>query len=156
MANWKGRVRATATPDVRATRGDIYRLSYKRAQRAIKAGFYLEAIALIESMMADRLESILAIQSRQPVHFRTAAQAASALRHTHPYRDSLLLKDVSAWSNGRSRWLHEFAKVSEHDHLTWRARIADARDVAEAGLDLLKGVASASQQARRAVRRSRG
>lgn len=146
MTSRHSRVRAEATPYVRKVKGEIYQASYKRARRAINTGFYLEAIVLIESMMADRLESVIAKRSSEPIPFRTVGQAAAAVRALDIEFDAILLDQVSAWSRGRSRWVHEFAKVSDEDHHGWRARLSDAHEVALAGFDLATRVAAAAKK----------
>lgn len=148
-----GRDRATATSSVRDIRGDIYKSAYKRARRAIVSGFYLEAIVLIESLIADRLESVLAALSDAPVKVRTAGQAARDVRKYGDVMDEGLLAEVSAWSHGRHQWVHEFAKVTVQDHLAWRGRLSDARDIALAGFDLATRVTEASRRSHRQLSR---
>lgn len=128
-------------------RGQIFRSSYKRARRAISEGFYLEAIVIIESLLADRLESVLSAATAAPVQFRTANEAARDLRGSSLIDQDLLAR-ISSWSYGRSRWVHEFAKVSDEDHLTWHGRLADARDVALSGFDLVTQVTAAAKKAK--------
>ena len=140
------RTRTGASREARKTRGDVNRSSYKRARRAINSGFYLEAIVLVESMLADRLEAILTVLSGRPATFRTANQAARDLQNFPRYTNSDLLQQVRVWSYGRSRWVHEFAKVSNEEHLSWRNRIADARDVSVMGFDLLTRVAAEARR----------
>jgi hypothetical protein len=146
------RYRSLSSPEIGTVRGEIYRYTYKRARRAIKAGFYLEAIALTEFMMADRIESILSHLQDTPAQFRTVNQAVGDLLKRPEYLDSELLHQIRSWSHGRSRWIHEFAKVSDQDHLTWRKGLKDARRVAEDGLELLTKI---TEEAKRRRRRQR-
>lgn len=149
MKSELARRRAKANREIAQLRGAIYRRSYLRSKRAINAGFYLEAIVLIESMLADRLESVLAVLVDEPVQFRTAKQGAAELLRQTDLVDALLLQQVRYWSEGRNRWVHEFAKVSDNDHLSWRDRLRDAREFAVAGFDLAARVAKETRRAKR-------
>lgn len=134
---------------VRRVRGEVCRRDFNRARRAIEAGFYLEAIALTESMLADRIEAILADLRGSRVQFRTVSEAARDLRSHPEYGESELLQAVTDWGHGRSRLIHEFAKASDQEHPSWRGRLKDAHQVAESGLQLLAEVTSESQRRRR-------
>ena len=130
--------RAISTPSVRAERQKLLKLAHSRISISIKSGFYLEAIALIESVFADRLESAIAYFSEEDVNHLTVNQAVVRFRLLNiEFGDSKLLEEIAAWGRGRSRWIHEFAKVSENDDVPWDERISEAAKIAKAGKVLL-------------------
>lgn len=58
------------TSSVAKARQALYRSCTARIKEAIKLGFYLEAIALLESMITDRLESRIAAIHGQDEEYR--------------------------------------------------------------------------------------
>lgn len=160
MVDRHGRQRARYSTDVGRTRGEVYRMALDRANLAYKEGFFLETIALVESLIADRLESIISLFDGQPARFGTVGGAARELKKRLAAIDGaddlLLLDAVTAWSSDRARWIHEFAKVSAEGDLDWSQRLEDAQRVAEKGLDLLKEVTAEASAATRTIRSQSG
>jgi hypothetical protein len=115
-------------------------MAKRRLVRAVKAGFYLEAIALEESMMADRLESLLA-SSGAEIKFQTVESACRNARKRWSTEDvDDVLGRVTTWSNHRAAALHQMVKVGQGYDATWRQRLATARATAEEGLGLVSDV----------------
>lgn len=152
MPRKDARRRALYNTEVGKVRGDLYRRALDRASVAHAQGFDLEAIALVESLMADRLESVLSLIAGQPARFGTVGEAARELDKPHNLLERELLEDVILWSHDRARWLHEFAKVPDGDDVTWEDRLADASRVASEGLALLNRVSVATNRLVRAWR----
>jgi len=148
------KTRTAYTTEIGRHRGDLYKRSLMRSKRALRAGFYIESIALTESLLADRLESCLTLITSQPVSQRTAAQAAKELRQRTEFADTSLLWAVSTWTSRRNRAVHEFAKINDEDGvLSWLSRLREAREVAETGLQLLEAVTGANKSLRRHAKR---
>lgn len=144
------KTRTSYTKEIGQHRGDLYRRSLNRAKRALAAGFYIESIALTESLLADRLESCLFLITQQPVTQRTASQAARALQAQPTFTNQALLADILDWGTRRNRAVHEFAKINNQDGVTsWHSRLREARQVAEAGLELLTQISRANKALRR-------
>lgn len=156
MFNRHARQRAPYSTEVGQARGELYKKALDRANLAYASGFFLETIALVESLIADRLESIISLLDGQPARFGTVGEAARELKKRLAAIDGanglLLLDAVTAWSRDRGRWIHEFAKVSAEGNLDWNQRLEDAQRVAERGLDLLREVTA---EASAAIRISR-
>ncbi|MGH1561434.1 hypothetical protein [Mumia sp. DW29H23] len=156
MPRKHARQRARYNEAVGQERGALYRHALTRAQSAYDDGYFLETIALVESLMADRLEALLSLIDGSPVKFGTVGEAVVELKRrfaTIPGVDDVaLFAEVTAWSRDRARWIHEFAKLSAVDNLGWDERVADARRVAEQGLALLKRVTAESAAVMRSAR----
>lgn len=117
--------------------GALFRLAYRRAQRAIAAGFYLEAVALCESLILNRIEVILRHSAGVEYDKFSVGKALNNVEsHKVPVFDKALLVETKIWVNGRNYLSHHIAQVDEEMVLTWRARLAMARQSATRGLSL--------------------
>jgi hypothetical protein len=104
-----------------------------RLERAISEGFYLEAIALEESMMADRLESLLG-HGGEVVTFGTIGQLVSQVRKQWPESEfDDVHERLRDWSNLRAEAIHQMVKYGRGYEMTWRERISSTRKTAEEG-----------------------
>ena len=118
-------------------RQELWRMAKGRVERAIDEGFYLGAIALEESMMADRLESLLAHRGG-PVEFDTVGRLGSQVRrHWSSPELNKLLDRVTLWSNRRAAAIHQMVKYGQGHEWSWRERIALAHETADEGRLLL-------------------
>ena len=66
-------------PGVPANRQAIYREAIDQYKKAIAAGFFLEATALAESLIADRMESRLSYLRGAEVAFDTLGRTSTLL-----------------------------------------------------------------------------
>lgn len=117
--------------------GDLFRLAYNRAKRAIAAGFYLEAVALCESLILNRIEVVLR-QSAGVVYDRfSVGKALNGVdSHKVPLFDEELFDETTSWVASRNYLSHHFARVEDDSKLTWRKRLFVARETAIQGLAL--------------------
>lgn len=141
MANSNGkfvqRIRPIDSPEVRAARAELIGMAVVQAKRAIDNGFYLEAIALLESLMADRIESILLRIGTEPPRLVTVNQGIKSLKDVEiQLADQTVLEEIKVWSHGRSKWIHEFIKISTSEELKWEVRVESAKEVAISGFAL--------------------
>ncbi len=106
MVRKDARPRARYTPDVGRSRGELYKNALDRATDAYNHEYFLESIALVESLMTDRLEAVISVFDGQPAKFGTVAEAVYELKQRLsgvPGADDLpLFTAVSAWSKGSS------------------------------------------------------
>jgi hypothetical protein len=138
------KTRAIATPGsaVGAARYHLYRMAYGRINEAMQEGFYLEAITLIESLLADRLESRLTFVLGIDFSFKTLGQliTKSGTSETDPALKTLVKTTVDSWRALRNDALHEMAKLAVGNTLTWSDRMLALVVVASDGLSALKAV----------------
>lgn len=111
--------------------------AYKRAKRAITAGYYLEAVTLCESLILNRLEVVLASSGGIEYSKFSVGKALNTLEsHKIPVFDETLLDDSKDWVGVRNSFSHHFAKVDLPEFPSWRTRIAAAGELARSGLEL--------------------
>ena len=142
---------------VAKARQELYRHCTVQVNNAIAKGFYLEAIALLESMITDRLESrISAIHGQDETYrkFRTIGFLLHGRgnKHDHAKRiagllseelnepEDLVIKyqEVRQWSKDRNSCMHQMVKLGGKSFLAWNERVAHAKNTAEVGYKLFR------------------
>ena len=137
------RIRAKAIPKtlVGKHRYVIYLNAYKRISEAVEAGFYLEAVTLIESLLADRLESRLSYVKGEEFSFKTLDRIVNSAKGEP---DDILRKivqtDVTNWKDQRNKALHEMAKIEDGDWSLWENRYAKLNKITTNGMSILRSV----------------
>ena len=117
--------------------GELFRLSYKRAKRAISAGFYLEAVSLSESLILNRIEVVLRHSAGVTFDKFSVGRALNGVEsHKIPLFDDSLFEETKNWVWTRNFLSHHFARVEEDLKRTWKKRLIDARVTAIEGLAL--------------------
>ena len=123
-------------------RAEMYRAAYARINEATKAGFHLEAITIIESIVSDRLESRLTHILGHDFSFQNLGSLIIKARQTE--KDQILLglvdKDLDNWRKARNKALHEMAKIAVGDTSTWSDRVAGLVPISKDGLALLRTI----------------
>jgi len=133
--------------DRRSAKGDIFAKAYARARRALSSGFYVEAIAICDSLITDRLRLIMMSNSEIPADRASTGKIANFFISSKiPSFDESLWTDVVDWSRARNRHAHEMGNISGNDLIPWRQRLAQAKKVAEEGFALVNRV---SREARK-------
>lgn len=116
------RTRAIAMPGTRVgdARYHLYREAFAHANRAIEERFYLEAITVTESLLADRLESRASYLLKRDFGFKTLENLIRKLSEieTDQTLKDIINKDVVSWKASRNRALHEMAKLAHGDTQT--------------------------------------
>jgi len=132
--------------DVGQSRKSLYSKGIYRIKDAIEHRYPLEAIALIESMIADRLEARLAHicgQADERRSFSTLGKLTRELCKEAAYESDaaiIVYKAVSRWADRRNEALHQLVKLAEGDDKKWMTRIEESQETAEAGLVLFREV----------------
>ena len=118
-------------------KGKLFSLGFARAQRAIKSGFYLEAVSLCDSLMVNRIVAILCFNSDEVRNWYSVGDAIKAIRNAKiPQFDETLMEECANWARKRNRFIHGMAHLPDSGELEWKSRLAQAKITAEAGLRL--------------------
>ncbi len=116
-------------------------------ERSIESRFFCEAIAVSESVIADRLESRLSWLTKQNVGFKTLGWLIKKLQKCETDSElTHLLGELDAWRVRRNGALHEMVKVADDGPVPdwqtrdsdWQVRMAELAVSARAGYELLK------------------
>ena len=91
----------------------IIKASVSRFNQAIKHSFFIEATAIIESLISDRLESRLGELSKEPIHLDTLGKLLASLSkvETDIILKEIMNKNIKSWSRDRNKVIHQIAKI---------------------------------------------
>lgn len=122
----------------------LYRRCIAQYYEAIGQEFYIEAVAIIESLISDRLESRLACKHGNAVskrRFSTVGKLATELKGKNSGEASEareIYSEISLWSTSRNSVIHQLAKLEEGETPDWDARYREARRTTETGMALFR------------------
>ncbi len=136
--------RAVNTPDnhVGKQRQDLYRYAAVRIKDAINKGFYLEAIAIIESLIADPLESRFSRLLGEDYSYKTLGQLVKKAKTVEidPILKGLVVIELDKWRNARNASLHEMVKLAEGEVRSWQDRMNALEPIAKEGARLFRKI----------------
>ena len=134
------------TKEVGQLRYDTYRKSISRIKSSMEAGYYLEAITLCESIIADRLESRLNyLTNSDSFSFKTLGKLQEGiikydnvdeLKRMMVYQKG----DLDIWRDSRNHALHAMAKIADDDKSDWENKMQKCKKIAEDGEELRKEI----------------
>ena len=145
------RALAVAGNGIGPRRHALYREAFSRISNAIRDGYFLEAITLTESLLADRLESRATFLLKCEFSFKTLEKLIDKLETEEPDKDlcKLIKDNVAAWKVQRNTALHEIAKIEDGDTRSWDERMVELKGTASLGLSILRKVNSQMSMLRR-------
>lgn len=143
------KVRAPSSePHIAAARHQLFRAGFTRIDDAIEHRYFLEAICLIESLLADRMESRVNDHTSDYSGFDTLGSILKHLKHeSHPKLQELNIA-VDQWRHQRNS-IHEVMKIDASHLGDWSSRFSQLRTTALSGRKLLRNY----DQVLRSVRR---
>ena len=132
--------RAIAKPHagIGSHRYELYVQAWQNVQAATTAGFHLEAITLLESLLGDRMESRASFLTGTNVGFKTLGYLIKTLRdlETVPVFSDLVDR-IDKWRKPRNRALHEMVKFESGTLPSWEQQRAGLPSVVREGQQLL-------------------
>lgn len=124
-----------------------YKVAHHQIKKAMTYGFYIEAIAIIESIITDRMISFINGYSEKRIDAssHTLGRAASMAKHIcckHAIDGHNLVDDVIEWSKRRNVIVHAIAKSNSGfgPPIPAIRFFHEAEKTAKEGLSLLKRV----------------
>ena len=143
----KVRVSGGKGSDAGAVRHELYKAAWARYNEAMSAGFYLEAITIVDSVITDRVEAY----TQHLMHFdekhqqvESLGNAMSALNIAREDRQiadnaeyKAIRKAVMKFYEGRNKAVHNFVILTNANaEMSIDERIKDAKDTAEYGREV--------------------
>lgn len=126
-----------STSSNRFVKQELISSAYSRVTYAISKGFHIEAIAIIESLLADRLESAIHV-SNPEIRIKSTLGALIKRASDMKLISAEFAEEIRNWHDARSKVIHEMVKLSEEIESTWKERMSFARLTAAQGVKLAK------------------
>jgi uncharacterized protein (DUF342 family) len=139
--------------DAGLVRHELYKVAWERYNEAMSAGFYLEAITLVDSVITDRIEAY----TQYLMHYEEKHQQVTSLANAMAAMDIAreerqiptdaeyknMRAEVSLFYEGRNKAVHNFAILSNADaEMTADDRLKEAQETARKGRDVFNLVKS--------------
>ena len=125
----------------------LYASAYKKISEALANGFYIECIAICESIIADRLEARRAcLNPEQPDkhRFDVLGNLAAKLWKEETSHDETvrsLYVRIDQWREKRNIAVHQIVKQGERESTEeWAARYQSLRATADEGMSLCREI----------------
>lgn len=129
------KIRATVFEISGKERYEIIKAAISRYNTAIEHSFFIEATALMESLISDRLESRLGELIKKPVPIDTIGNLLYALRkiETDSVLNEIMNKQINIWCGNRNAVIHQAAKIELGKKKEWIEFIKQAEKTAKDG-----------------------
>jgi hypothetical protein len=132
-------LRAISSAAVRKNKAELIRNACNRVKRSRSLGFNVEAVAILESLITDRLESIIARNNPEQIEIGNLGPAVDKCLKMGSIDEDLALQ-IKAWSKKRAKVIHEMVKVSIVTDSSWSERLKYAREVAIEGDEIFSTI----------------
>ena len=121
-------------------RKNLYARLFERVKDSIHNEYFLEAITLEESFIADRLESYCFYKALIKGSKRTLGKLIERLKGNVTPFSPKLLDQVDKWWKGRCKCIHEMPKFDDGEDPDWDERMKHAKQIAAMGEKLMRSV----------------
>lgn len=155
--------RMAYTKEVGRARYELYRGANRRLKEALAHGFWIEAIALCESMISDRLEARIShLGNHEPTARRhkvlggLVKRLQSIEKKTGYATLHALYDEVRSWNDDRNKAIHHAVKISDGEEFrSWEQRYGELEATARTGADLVRRLSSEFKRMRLAAERKK-
>jgi hypothetical protein len=135
-------------------RYELYANGYRQINKAYASGFYIECIAILESIIADRLEARRArVNPNDPVKHRFEVLGTLTTRLDQEDPDEnirSLYERISKWSVKRNAAAHQMVKLgSKTFRKKWSNRYRDLKATVDEGMVLAREISDAVKRLNR-------
>lgn len=141
MTNMKSKRPVITEPDVGEKRHNVYAGVIRQYHSAMSSGFFIEAISLMESIIADRMESLsneLSASSNFS-HFTLEKLLTYLLGEKQKNKTDNELyacfEEIAVWKDARNEAIHEMAKLLDE---AFETRYERLEEYADEGYDLFR------------------
>lgn len=140
MNNMRIRPDSTDNPQVGEFRHNLYKAVMAQYNKALKKGFYIESVSLIESITSDRLESLAnKVSGSKRYSYKTLGELLKYLKKPHSFSSPMMqaLNDIDVWRENRNQAIHEMAKL-DNAKTDFTEKYNKIKEYAEEGMLLFR------------------
>jgi dsRNA-specific ribonuclease len=129
----------TIGSEVGKHREELYRQAYCRIRIARENGYWLEVIAICDSIIGDRFEALVAAINNQVESGRKLRTISQIIKNHGPKIvksgvPQSFIDELVEWLDYRNRFMHEIVKVRESEISSWKDRLKLAEETAKSGV----------------------
>ena len=136
------KIRAVINSDkvVNKQRQLLYKNSLRQLKKAISEEYYLEAIALLDSLIADRLESRIGELTNKNVQFNPLGKLCKDLLRVENMHAiiEIIEKEIIPWVKTRNISIHESVKIEAGKDKLWEKFCEDKKSSGEDGYKIFR------------------
>jgi hypothetical protein len=130
-------------------RSQLYGAASEQLKKAFEGGFYIECVAICESIITDRLEARLQFLSRDTTKLAPVlpiGHVLKAIKKSALEKEPDLLaiyEKISMWGHDRNEVIHQFVKRTDIDkRLSGKDRTEFSKETAKTGIELKNQISS--------------
>ncbi|MGB0864121.1 MAG: hypothetical protein ACPG19_00655 [Saprospiraceae bacterium] len=129
--------------EVGQARMKLIKNALDKIEAAKAQGFYLESIAILESLIADRLESLISLVDKE-TGFQTLGNSIKKLKSVGSKFDKsftkFIKKELHPWKDNRNKALHEMVKLEANNLHEWETRYAKFEEEIGKGIKIFRRI----------------
>ena len=142
------RQKIALTPELRKAKEELFKRAFSRIEKSISRGFHLEAIAIIESLICDRLETSITVITGESTGAKNLGPLLKRLEQLPEFPEELVA-EIDLWRSDRNLVMHRMVKITSEEIFGWHSRMKFARATAIEGFRLVKQVHTATSRIKR-------
>ena len=123
-------------------RRETYEYCISQYNRAIDCGFYIEAVAIAESLIMDRLEARRAFLNPDDELKQGFSGFKTLKKHLGNDLNSIrdVIEEIRCWNEKRGEAIHQISKIKEGEFSHWKEKYGSIRKTAKDGFDLFRKI----------------
>jgi hypothetical protein len=142
-------------------RKELYKNAYYRVSIAKRDGYWLEVIAICDSIIGDRFEALVAAIKNQDESGRRMKTVSQIIEN---HRSKLVrngfpqetIDELTEWIDDRNRFMHEIVKVRDNEIASWKERIRLAEETAKSGIKHTRNIDKITKPLIKKIRKESG
>ena len=131
------KTRALPTKTLNSAKSELLKEAYARLERSKRIGAHIESIAIIETLMSERLETLESIKLGAPSKVNTLGKLLEIIKKYDALSPELH-ENLVSWSKSRNLAIHRLVKITNADEVSWQSRMVFIRQTSKEGQVLLK------------------
>ena len=147
-------IKSEYNPKIGKAKEQLFRSAFSRIDNSISRGFHLEAITITESLICDRLETLVSVVTESRIKAMNLGPLLKMVRQI-PEFPTKLADEIDDWRIDRNYVVHQMVKITTEEVFDWRSRMKFARVTAIRGQSLVKDVHASTNRIKRSHKRSK-
>jgi hypothetical protein len=145
-------IKSKHNPKIGKAKEELFRSAFSRIDNSISRGFHLEAITITESLICDRLETLISVVTENRIKAMNLGPLLKIVRQLPEFPPELA-DEIDDWRIDRNYVVHQMVKITTEEVFDWRSRMKFVRITAIRGQSLIKDVHATTNRIKRAQKK---